>query len=90
MGIVHNLKLKLFDPYTHKMFVSRDLVFHEHVHDGNNENNNDEWDIHLLVEEGINEIGEIHENSFVIDEIIEPSPSRDNRNRFYAIPTLKR
>lgn len=33
---------KLFDPSTHKVFVSRDVVFHEQVDDGNPVQDNEE------------------------------------------------
>ena len=52
---------KFFNPSTHKVFAIRDVAFHEQVHNGNNDNNNEEWDIPLLMEEGSDEIGDIHE-----------------------------
>ena len=38
-----------------------DVAFHEQVHDGNCDKGNEEWDIPLLMEEGNNEIADIHE-----------------------------
>ena len=66
------------------------------VHDGNSVNNNDDWDIPLLVEEGNGETGESHEKqqenseAYVSYEIIESSPSRDDENRLDVTPTLRR
>lgn len=42
---------KIFDPSTHKVFVSRDVVFHEQVDDGNPVQNNEEWHVPLLLNE---------------------------------------
>lgn len=42
------------------MFVSRDVVFHEEVDDGNHERGNEQWHMPLLVEDG-SEIRENHE-----------------------------
>ena len=41
---------KLFNLVTHKIFASRDVVFHEQVEEGKDESNN-EWNIPLLLEE---------------------------------------
>ena len=46
---------KLFNPSTHKVFVRRDVVFHEMVNDGSHESANEEWHIPLLVKEGSDE-----------------------------------
>ena len=40
---------RLFNPSTHNIFVSRDVMFHEQVHDKSNKCN-EEWDISFLVE----------------------------------------
>jgi len=42
---------KLFDPASHKVFVSRDVLFHEQIDDGNPVQNNEEWHVPLLSEE---------------------------------------
>ena len=38
----------MFDPSTHKVFASRDVIFHEHANEGNKDNNNERW--HILPE----------------------------------------
>lgn len=40
---------RLFNPSTHKIFVSRDVIFHEQDHEESNKCN-EEWDIPFLVE----------------------------------------
>jgi len=44
---------KLFDPSTHKLLVSRDVVFHEQVDDGNPVQDNEEWHVPLLSKENV-------------------------------------
>ena len=39
---------KLFNPMTHKIFASRDVIFLEHVEEGKDDSN-DEWHIPLLM-----------------------------------------
>jgi len=39
---------KLFDPSTHKVFVSRDVAFHEQVDDGNHVQDNEECYVPLV------------------------------------------
>lgn len=41
----------MFDPSTLKLFVSRDLIFHEQVDEGNKDNNYESWYIFLKVED---------------------------------------
>jgi len=45
---------RLFNPSTHKIFVSRDVIFHEQDHE-ESDKRNEEWDISFLVEEGSDE-----------------------------------
>eukprot|EP00253_Pinus_taeda_P031779 PITA_31779 len=47
---------RLFNPSTHKIFVSRDVIFHEKDHE-ESDKKNEEWDIPYLVEEESEEIG---------------------------------
>ena len=42
--------LKLFNPSSHKIFVSRDVIFHEQDSE-ESDKHNEEWDIPYLVEE---------------------------------------
>jgi hypothetical protein len=44
---------KLFDPTTHKVFASRDVLFHEHEARNHDDNSHVEWKI--LLDEGIKE-----------------------------------
>jgi len=44
---------KMFYPSTHKVFVSRDIVFLEQVDDGNPVQKNEEWHVTLLSNEDI-------------------------------------
>ena len=46
----------LFNPSTYKVFVSRDVVFHEEVDDGNLMQDNEEWNVPILSDEDV-EIG---------------------------------
>ena len=41
---------KLFNPESHKIFESRDVVFHEQVEEGKDDSDND-WHIPLVMEE---------------------------------------
>jgi len=41
---------KLFNPVTHKVFPSRNVIFHEQVEEGKNDSNSD-WHIPLVMEE---------------------------------------
>ena len=52
---------KLFNPSTHKVFESRDVVFHEKVNDGSHKSANEEWNMPLLMEEGSDESGDNNE-----------------------------
>ena len=47
---------RLFNPSTHKIFVSRDVIFHEQDHE-ESDKRNEEWDISFLVEEESEETG---------------------------------
>jgi hypothetical protein len=40
---------KLFDPYTHKVFASRDVIFHEQTEGKNEDNSHEGW--HVLIED---------------------------------------
>ena len=40
---------KLFDPATHKVFASRDVIFHEQVEVNNKDKNHEGW--HVLLED---------------------------------------
>ena len=51
---------RLFNPSTHKIFISRDVIFHVHDHE-ESDKRNEEWDTLLLVEEGSDEIGDRNE-----------------------------
>ena len=42
---------KMFNPLTHKVFASQDVIFHEQVDEENKENGLEEWHIPLLMEE---------------------------------------
>ena len=44
---------KLFDLSTHKVFVSRDVLFHEQVAGNHDNNSHEEW--HRLLDEGVKE-----------------------------------
>jgi hypothetical protein len=44
---------KLFDPSTHKVFASRDVLFHEKEAGNHDDNNHEEW--HILLDEGVKE-----------------------------------
>jgi len=41
----------MFDPSTHKVFASRDVIFHEQANEGNKENNYERWHILPKVED---------------------------------------
>jgi hypothetical protein len=40
---------KLFDPSTHKVFASRDVIFHEQAEGNNEDNSHEGW--HVLLED---------------------------------------
>ena len=44
---------KLFDPSTHKVFASRDVLFHEQEVGNHDNNSHEEW--HRLLDEGVKE-----------------------------------
>jgi hypothetical protein len=44
---------KLFDPSTHKVFASRDVLFHEQEAGNHDDNSHEEW--HRLLDEGVKE-----------------------------------
>jgi hypothetical protein len=44
---------RLFDPSTHKLFVSRDVLFHEQEVGNHDDNSHEEW--HRLLDEGVKE-----------------------------------
>jgi hypothetical protein len=44
---------KLFDPSTHKVFASRDVLFHEQEAENHDDNSHEEW--HRLLDEGVKE-----------------------------------
>jgi len=90
---------KLFNPFNHKVFASRDVVFHEQVDDGNHDRDNEEWHMPLLVEDGSDETRGNHEKQAQkqkkeevdgTDAFGRPSPQRDDQNRFEASPPLWR
>jgi hypothetical protein len=45
----------MFDPYTHKFFASRDVIFHENVDEGHKEDNYDAWHIPYHLDENVKE-----------------------------------
>jgi hypothetical protein len=45
---------KLFDPSTHKVFASRDVIFHEHAKGNNEDNSHEGWHA-LLKDEDVKE-----------------------------------
>ena len=46
---------KMFNPSTHKVFVGKDDIFHEHVDEGNTNKSYEEWHIPLLIDENNDE-----------------------------------
>ena len=56
----HFKAYKMFNPSTHKVFASRDVIFHEHVHEGNKDKNNEEWHMILLIDDSNDEAKERH------------------------------
>jgi len=87
---------KLFNPSTHKMFASRDIVFHDQVNDGGHASAKEEWHVPLLVEEGSDELGDNNENQHMQqqqegkedDVVVKKSPENDDQTRFEATPLL--
>ena len=51
---------KLFNPSTHKVFASRDVIFHEQVDKANKDKCYEEWHIPLLIEDINEEIKDNH------------------------------
>jgi hypothetical protein len=43
---------KLFDPSTHKVFVSRDVIFHEQTEGNNEDNSHEGWNV-LIEDENV-------------------------------------
>lgn len=51
---------KLFNPSTHKVFTSRDVIFHEKVDERNKDKIYEEWHMPLLIEDNNEEIKDNH------------------------------
>ena len=45
----------MFNPSTHKVFASRDVIFHEQVDEGNKDRSYEEWNMPSLIDENNDE-----------------------------------
>jgi hypothetical protein len=52
---------KMFDPNTHKVFASRDVLFHEHVDEGHKVDSYDEWHIPSNYDENVKEVADVEQ-----------------------------
>lgn len=50
----------MFNPSTHKVFASRDVIFHEHVDEGNMDKSYEEWHMPLLIDNSNDESKDGH------------------------------
>jgi len=51
---------KMFNPTTHKVFASRDVIFHEHVDEVNKDRSYEEWHMPLLIDDNNDEVKDKH------------------------------
>ena len=81
---------KLFNPMTHKVFASRDVIFHEQIEEGKDDSNSD-WHIPLLMEENSeeNEEQEQKQEEVTGNVINDASPEKAETDKF-EVSTLPR
>ena len=83
---------KLFNPQTHKIFASRDVVFHEQVQEGKDDSG-DDWHIPLLIDENSEDEREQEQKQEQKEEQEEgnnASPIRVEENKFEVSPLLRK
>lgn len=56
VGYCSNFKADMmFNPSTHKVFASRDIIFHEQVDEGNKHGSYEEWHMPLIIDDNNDE-----------------------------------
>lgn len=50
----------MFNPSTHNVFASRDVIFHEHVDEVNKDKSYEEWHMPLLIDDNNDEAKDNH------------------------------